>query len=77
MPSVITSSQMKKVVDKLEEIKNVEEAEIYFMIANLDKENEFISFNNDIPINVETAIESIKRIRVKDLVKEKNKLLRN
>ncbi|MEE3344100.1 MAG: hypothetical protein VZS44_08440 [Bacilli bacterium] len=74
VPSVITNKQMNKMKEQLNKIRNIEGVEIYIRVANLEKENEFIDLNDDIPMDLDKAIESIKWIRVKDkLIKELNK----
>lgn len=65
VPSIVSKSQMNKMIEQLNKLKNKREAEIYIMIANLDENNTYLSLNNDIPINVDKAIDSIKRIEVK------------
>ena len=70
LPFVMTEIQKKVLLEKLNNLKDKQCVDIYIGIANPNKNN-YIFLNNGMPVNVGTAIEDVKRIKVDNIVKNK------
>ncbi|MBR3161442.1 MAG: hypothetical protein IKF19_01770 [Bacilli bacterium] len=71
LPPVLTSLQINKLLEQFNSLKNKGAVDIFLGIANPNVNSNYIYLNNGIPVNVEMAIDSVKRIRVKDKIKIK------
>ena len=73
LPPVLTNSQKYILVDKLNILKEKKGIEIYLAIANPNKTNSYIYLNNGMPVNLEIAVDSVSRIKIKNDLKIKKK----
>ena len=66
VPSIINKEQRDVLLEKLELLKEVKGIDIFVVITNLDKKNDFTYLNNSMSVSLDIAIDSVKRIRLED-----------